>query len=102
MAGEGVRSGEKTAWNVGDFEVKIGKVEQPSCLSTVKVLCLMEVCQVLVICEDLDGEGGSVEIMSLGLQGMDDCKKLLVIDVVVSFCWDERLREIGAGVPVAV
>ena len=63
---------------------------------------MTEVHQVLVICEDLDGKGGSVEIVSPGFQSMDDREELLVIDVVVPFCRDEQLREIEAGVPVAI
>ena len=30
-----------------------------------------------------------MEVMSPGLQGSDDSEKLLVIDVVVLFSWDE-------------
>ena len=61
--GEGVRSGEEAAWDMDDFEIKISEVEQPMRLATVKVLCLMEVRQVLVICEDLDEKWGSVEVV---------------------------------------
>ena len=68
----------------------------------VDVLGLMEVYQVLVICEDLDREGGTMEIMSPGFQGVDDGKELSVIDVIIAFCWDERLGEVGAGVPIAI
>ena len=85
-----------------DLEIKICKVEQPSCLATVEVLGLTEVCQVLVICEDLDGEWGSVEVMSPGFQSADDGKELPVVDVIVLFCSDERLGEIRAGMPIAI
>ena len=68
----------------------------------VKVLCLSEVHQVLVICKDLDRERGPMEVMSLGFQGTDDDKELPVIDVIVSLCWDERLGEVEAGVPVSI
>ena len=89
MAGEGIRSSEEAAWDVDDFEIKISEVEQPACLATVEVLCLMEVRQVLVICEDLDGEWGSMEVVPPGFQGTDDCEKFSVVDVVVPFCWNE-------------
>ena len=62
----------------------------------------MEVCQVLVVYEDLDREGRTVEIVSPGLQGMDNCKELMVIDVVVLFSWNEQLEEVGAWVPVSI
>ena len=71
------------------LEIKVSKVEQPSCLVVVEVLGLMEVCQVLVICEDLDRKGGSMEVVSPGLQDVDDGEELSVIDIVISFCWDE-------------
>ena len=92
--GEGIRSGKEVAWDVDDFEIKICKVKQP--------LHLTEVCQVLVICKDLDGEGGSIEVMPPGFQSMDDYKELLVIDVVILFSWDEQLGEVGAGMPIAI
>ena len=59
------------------------------CLTTVEVLSLMEVCQVLVVSEDMDGERGSVEVIPPGFQDVDDCKEFLVVDVIVSFSWDE-------------
>ena len=86
---EGVRASEEVAWDVDDLEIKIYKVEQPSCLAAVEVLCLTEVCQVLVICKDLNGKEETVEVMPLEFQGTDDCKELPVVDVVVSFSGDE-------------
>ena len=71
-----------------DFEIKISKVKRTSHLLMVEVLGLIEVHQVLVVSEDLDGEGGSVEVMSPELQGMDDCEKFSVVNVVVMFGWD--------------
>ena len=51
----------------------------------------MEVHQILVVCEDLDQEEGSMEIMPLGLQGMDDCEEFMIIDIIVLFCRDKGL-----------
>ena len=99
---EGIRTGQEMSWDMDDFEVKISKVEQPLCLTMIEVLCLMEVCQVLVICKDLDGEREAMEIMSSGLQGTDNCKEFSVVDIVVSFCRNEQLREVGAGVPIPI
>ena len=89
MAGKGVRSGEEATRDMDDLEIEIRKVKQPSCLVTVEVLCLTEVHQVLVVSKDLYGERGSVEIVSPGLQGADDGEEFSVVDVIVSFCWDE-------------
>ena len=85
-----------------DFQIKVCEVEQPSCLAAIEILCLMEVCQVFVICEDLDGEGGSMEVVPPGLQSTDDGEEFPVINVVVLLSWDKQLREIGAGVSVTV
>ena len=43
MAGEGIRSSKEMTRDMDDFEVKIGKVEQPLHLTMVEVLCLLEV-----------------------------------------------------------
>ena len=43
-----------------------------------------------------------MEIMLPRFQGMDDDEEFSVIDVIIMFCWDEQLREVQAGVPVAV
>ena len=53
MAEEGIGSGKEMAWDMDDFEVKVSKVKQPLGLTTVEVLGLTEVCQVLVVSEDL-------------------------------------------------
>ena len=62
----------------------------------------MEVRQVLVICEDLYGERGTVEVMSPRLQSADDCEEFAVVDIIVSLHGNERLGEVQAWVPVAV
>ena len=69
---------------------------------TVKGLGGAEVGKVFVVGEDLYRERGSVEVVLPGLQGTDDGKEFLVIDVVVSFCWGEQLGEVGTGVPLAI
>ena len=58
-------------------------------LTMVEVLHLMEVRQVFMVSEDLDGKGGSVEVVSPGLQSADDCEKFSVIDIIVSLHWNE-------------
>ena len=52
----------------------------------VQVLGLMKVCQVLVVSEDLDREGGTMKIIPLQLQGMDDYEEFMIIDVIILFC----------------
>ena len=87
--GEGIRSSKEAALDVDDLQIEVCEVEQPLCLVMIEILCLTEVCQVLIVCEDLDGEGGSVEVVPPGLQSMDDGEELLVIDVIVLLSQDK-------------
>ena len=52
--------------------------------------------------KDLDGERGTVEVMSSGFEGTDDSQEFLVINVIVPFCWGKGLRKVGTGVPFAI
>ena len=47
-----------------DSQIKVYKVKSPLCLAVVKVLGLMEVCQIFMVSEDLDREWGSMEVVS--------------------------------------
>ena len=55
-----------------------------------------------MISENLDGKGGTMEVMSPGLEGMDDCQEFSVIDIIVLFCWGEGLREVRTGMPFTI
>ena len=55
-----------------------------------------------MISENLDGEGGTMEVMSPGFEGTDDCQEFSVIDIIVLFCWEEGLKEVRTGVPFAI
>ena len=55
----------------------------------VEVLGLMDVCQVLVVSKDLYREGGTVEVVPPGLQGVDNDEEFSVTDIVVAFGWDK-------------
>ena len=61
---QGVRTGEEFSRDVDHFQVEIGEVNEPTGLPPVKVLGGTEVGEVLVVGEDLDWEGGSVEVVS--------------------------------------
>ena len=52
---------------------------------------MMEVSEVLVVCENLYRERRAVEVVTPGFQGMDDREEFSVIDVIVSFSRRERL-----------
>ena len=89
MVGKGVGSGEQSTGNMDHFEIKVSKVNEPSCLMTVECLGLSEVGEVLVIGEHLYQKRRPMKVMLPGLQGMDDSKEFSVIDIIVLFCGRE-------------
>ena len=101
-ARECIRGAEIFSRDVGKAEIKLRDVKEPASLATVEFLGLSEIREVFVVGEYLDWGGGSEEIMSPGIKGSHDCKEFVVIDVVVSLSWAERLGEVGTGVPVTV
>ena len=86
---EGIGAGEEFSWDVDHFQVKVREVNEPTGLPSVEVLGGMEVGEVLVVGEDLDREGGSMEVVAPGFQGADDGKEFPVVNVIVSFCRGE-------------
>ena len=99
---EGIRAGEEFSWDVDHFQVEVCKVDEPAGLSSVEVLGGTEVGEVFVVGEDLDWEGGSMEVVSPRFQGSDDGEEFSVVNVIVPFCWGERLGEVGTWVPFAI
>jgi len=55
-----------------------------------------------VVSEDLDGEGGAMEVVSKGFESANNSEEFAVVDVVVSFCLRERLGEVGTRVPISI
>ena len=55
-----------------------------------------------MVCKDLYGEWGPVEVVSPGFQGTDDGEEFSVVNVIISLRQGERLREVGTWVPFAV
>ena len=86
---EGIRAGKEFTWDVDHFQVKVGEVNEPMGLLSVEVLGGMEVGEVFVVGEDLDREGGSVEVVAPRFQGTDDGEEFSVVNVVVPFCRGE-------------
>ena len=88
-AGEGIWACEELPWDMDHFQIKVSEVDEPAGLSVIEDLGGTEVGEVFVVSEDLYGKGGSMEVVSSGLQGTDDSKEFPVIDVIVLFCRGE-------------
>ena len=63
MAREGISAGEEFSRDVDHFQVEVGEVNEPTGLLSVEVLGGMEVGEVFMVSEDLDWEGGSMEVV---------------------------------------
>ena len=55
-ARQGIGTYKEFSWDMDHFESKVCKVNEPSGLLTVESLRDMEVCEIFVIGEDLDGK----------------------------------------------
>ena len=84
-AGKGVRASKKLSGHVDHLEVKVSKVNKPTCLAAVKRLRLTKIGKILMIGEDLHRERGAVEVVAPGFQGANDSKEFAIIYVVVAF-----------------
>ena len=60
-------------------------------MSAIKRLGLAEIGEVLVVSEDLYGEGGTMEIVVPRFQGANDSKEFTVVDVVIPLGGGEGL-----------
>ena len=101
-AGEGIGASKKLSGDMDHFQVEVGKVNEPTRLAAVERLGLAEIGKVLVVSEDLYRKGRAMKIVAPRFQGADNGKEFVVVDVIVSFCGGEGLREVGTRVPIAV
>ena len=62
-AREGIGASEEFSWDVDHFQVEVCEVDEPAGLSSIEVLGGTEVGEVFMVGEDLDGEGGAVEVV---------------------------------------
>ena len=54
-------------------------------MAAIERLGLAEICEVLMVSEDLHGKGGTMKIVAPRLQGANDGKEFAVINIVISF-----------------
>ena len=64
-------------------KVKYGQEEGPVCLPAVQVLGPSEVCEVLMVVQDLYGVFGSFQNVSPLFQASDDRQEFFVMDLIV-------------------
>ena len=62
----------------------------------------MDIGQVFVVSEDLDGEEGTMKVVLPSFEGMDDGREFMVIYVIVMPHERKGLRKIGIGMPFSI
>jgi len=82
----------ESAGFVHDGEVKTGKEQRPSGLTTGKFLLCHKIGKVVMVGPDFEGIGVSFEVVAKSLEGADDSEEFLIVDVVVKF---RRLHGFG-------
>ena len=95
-AREGVRASKEFSGDMDHLQVEIGEVNKPARLG------LAEIGKIFVVSEDLHREGGTMEVVTPRLQGVNNSEKFAIIDIIIPFGGGEGLRQVGAWVPVAV
>ena len=81
-------------------DVKILEKEGPASLAMRELVRILEVGQVLMVGEDGDRMWGALQVLFPFAQSKDDGEKLLIIDIIVSFCCREGLGEVCTGMKV--
>ena len=69
-------------------------------MSAGKFTGVFKVGQVLVIGDDGNRMRCTLNVLTPFSESKNDCKEFAVIDVVVSFSWEESTREVGARVKI--
>ena len=52
--------------------------------------------------EDLNAEGGAMEVVLPSFESTDNGKEFMIIYIVVMFCREEGLRKVRTGMPFSI
>jgi hypothetical protein len=87
LLGEEIGNGIDVPGDMFEYEVKVLQEFHPSCLSACDFLRLAEVLEVFVVGPDGNRMVGAQEVGASAFKSINNGSHLLVVDVVVSFCW---------------
>ena len=71
-------------------------------MSARKFTWILKVGQVLVVSDDGDRMRCTLNVLTPFSESKDDCKEFAVINIVVSFGWEESTREVGTRMEITV
>ena len=83
-------------------QIELGKVFRPSSLTSGKLLCSGKVLKVLMVSENIDGKGRSLEVMTPNRECSKDSKQFLVVSVIVELGSRKGSRMKGYGVDFVI
>ena len=96
--GEGVSRGHLGTRKNPPDDIKVLEEEGPTGLSLRQFARVFYIREILVVGDDGDRMGGSLDILFPFFQCKDYGKEFMIIDVVVPFGRNKCLGEVGAGV----
>ena len=91
-----------SSWFVYKAEVEATKIKGPSCLTASEVLDCVPVLKIAMVRDDVEGKGEPLKVVVPVFKGMDNSKHLLIINFIILFSVNHRLRTEGNGVPEIV
>jgi hypothetical protein len=81
-----------------EYEVEVLQEFHPSGLPACDLLRLAEVLEIFVVGSDGNWMVGTKEVGACTLESIDNGGHFLIVDIVVSFCWQEGAGMKGDGV----
>ena len=102
MTRQGIRSCKLRFRNMGEMQVEVHEIKEPSSLMMVQALGGTEEGKVFMIGENLDGEWRTMEVMMPSFEGTNNREEFMIINIIVAFRQRKRLRQIGARVPFSI
>ena len=96
-ASEGIRLCSEVSRAEADGEVELGEVLRPAGLTAGQDLGAGEILQVLVVGDHIDQRGGTLEVVSPVLEGLEDGQELLVMGIIVQLRGGQSPRIVSDG-----
>jgi hypothetical protein len=59
-----------------------------------------EIDEIIMVCPDFKGFRMSFKVVAEGFKSANNGEEFLIMDIVILFSWEERLREVCDRVPV--
>ena len=97
MVSEGIGLCSEASRAEADGEVELGEVLRPAGLTAGQDLGAGEILQVLVVGDHIDQRGGTLEVVSPVLEGLEDGQELLVMGIIVQLRGGQSLQIVSDG-----